>query len=538
MIFISENEYIYWMFHDSSTEPENDDSEDEDFRCPILKPTQSSGRGRKRTMRTRPMRQSRRSACNSFFEPSSPEEHSPDDDKVSSKASSKPIKKEPGKRGPKPGSMRGIRRGPRKLKRSRKLSSDSDNSVSEVSDGERALKKKRKAFSSSDKSGKDKDEFLPGNRVGRRGRVPKKVLIKKKKKKYLIRKRENDSKKEKGAPRRVGRPPKYKKIPSSIEKDKSKITEVNKGESNIVNDPEIKENLPHDKISEVTTVEIKNKEIVSNVKNEKFAVKTPEVHKKKRGGKRVANALKQQVKLESSVVELELKSSEKKKSEDEAAKTQEAEASLKKPTDSSCSLVDLFNGKHKPPSLSGAECEPNMAEKQLNPCVNNLFADALTETEALALDAATKNVCPTLDTDILANTPKPTDPFQQTNTTSLTSSNQAPLKFPTVSSCKSSSSDILSTATENSFDLIPKLSLQTSTVVETPKQESVKVVKKRGRPKLLVSPKNNNTPAPADGVNNVQTKLKMRPKKIKKSSTQTKYKLKNKLLKKESDLIR
>ena len=511
------------MFHDSSSEPENDDSEDEDFRCPLQKPTQATNRGRKRAMRTRPMRHSRRNACDSFFEPSSPEEPMSEEEKRPTKSS--PAAKAGAKRGPKPGSARGNRGTPRKLKRVRKLSSDTDDSeqsTSEMSsDREIMPKKKRMPLPSS-----DKDEKLPDKPVARRGRLPKKVLAKKKG--LMARRREIVGIGGKVKPRPVGRPAKHKKVPPKA--DKETTSQKNKQTLTAANQSKLTEKVSDAK-AEAATADIKVKEAPAQVQDKKTATDSPETSKKARG-KRSVGDTKREIKISSPTVDIKLDSSEIKKNIAEMTRRKEsgAIALSKKLPDSSCSLVDLFNGKHKPSSLSKKELVNCARETKSPASVNNLFADALTETEALALDAATKSVCSNLDPAVLPNTSKASDPLPKTDAISkIKPADDTDPKPPAQPA-----------AIQPVLDSIPKPSTDTSTVVQAP-TEAVKPAKKRGRPKILLSSKISALSQQNAGVqlsHDIQKRLKVHQKETKKSSLHAKYKLKNKLLSKGNELVR
>ena len=169
-VYILEDEYVYdWMYDDFSSDPENDDSEDEDFHCPIPKFTSPGRRGRKRGIRPRSVRHSRRNIRTMFFGgDSSPDEEFSDEDELLEEMPT--LKPKKGRRGRKPNPRR-PQVSPKKQKKSRKLSSDSaesENSFKEIAPSAKMVKNKKKIkLVSSDKEEKDKEPEKP---VVKRGR--------------------------------------------------------------------------------------------------------------------------------------------------------------------------------------------------------------------------------------------------------------------------------------------------------------------------------------------------------------------------------
>ena len=173
---ILEDEYVYeWMYDDFSSEPENDDSEDEDFHCPVSRSVAPARRGRRRGIRSRSSRQSHRHNRATFFaDDSSPEELLSDVDELPHRG--RPVKAKPGRRGRKP-SPRGPRVSPRKHKISRKLSSESlesEKSAENQVSSEKLLKDatKIKSLSSDKDEPVRKDPEKPAAKRGRGYRKP------------------------------------------------------------------------------------------------------------------------------------------------------------------------------------------------------------------------------------------------------------------------------------------------------------------------------------------------------------------------------
>ena len=183
LFFRSEDEYVYeWMYDDFSSEPENDDSEDEDFQCPYQKQAAAAKRGRKRTMPKRSPRHCRQSSQRiraTFFEGDTSGDEQPTDEEGAPEKPERIVEKpKPKKRGPKPGS-RATRTTPRKYKKVRKLSSDSTESEGSYDDAPRTAKfnktKKRARLISSDKE----EKMEPEKPVVKRGRGRRRLSDKK-----------------------------------------------------------------------------------------------------------------------------------------------------------------------------------------------------------------------------------------------------------------------------------------------------------------------------------------------------------------------
>ena len=532
-----------WMYDCFSSEPENDDSEDEDFQCPLQNVPKASKRGRKRAMRNRPARNSCRFLQTSFFDhDSSGEDRMSGGVNSHESASNKPKRK---RRRNVYHFGATVTRSPKKNARTRKISSDSSSSArndDEETDCEfkDSAKEVEKKASSPEKEEKleevegetvkvEKEEQKILKKRGRKKKIkpekpnsPSKKLIsqtkKFKEKQKADNKEETDNTNEtekvktnhaehkKG--KEKAKPVIYKqdsdakinvdkpaKIERKANEDEKNVLEYNSNDDEkltaTASAPEITEEVMQSKTEEDNRDQkpksdkpkvIKGKKMTKKIKN----LSKTETENETKKIKAKKNETKQQSKLKTTE-KTKVTATKSSESYTKKSSVDNPSGMISASANKSCSLIDLYTGKHKSFDSSEDVIKSPSAVEQRD-CT--LFADDLTEIEANLLSTAQQKV----------------------NETALADTESGS------KAVGSSTSSMLAKHPPESLTKVLHVSLnQPQCSVEGP----VKVAKKRGRPRSIHRMKSGETAVP-------NKKLKT-TKQLLKTSLQSKFATRNKI---------